>query len=280
MKTFVVLMLSLVGAAAQLPPYQRNPITTNAPAGMTNVVTSISGIGDEAVRQTIIDTNALLSGYVDQQDSAIRQTIVDTNALLRAYVDAKEEFTNLSLVVPQWVDAQAVYAYSVTGPNAPSLTAVTNGSVIQMLAFDNGDILHASVQLPHNIAITNAAFPQWIWNPHIHWVPLIATTPTTSNVTWRIEWDMGDVNGVFSLRGTNQVTEAVTNSHIHRVTGLGPITNPVPPSISAFIRMRITRPASASQEYGNSHIVLFLGEDIHIPVGNDTTVGSRQEFYQ
>lgn len=186
--------------------------------------------------------------------------------------------TNAVLKKPQWVDVTLNYAYSVTGPSAPSLTAVTNSSAIQALAFDNGDILYAIGQMPHNLAVTNSIFPNFYFNPHVHFCTIGTLNNTHSNVTWRMEWDLANVNGGWTTAGTNSVTMGVTNNFTHYVVSLGPITNAVPSEISAVFRCRIMRPASVAQDYSNSHDVLFLGTDLHVPVGNDTAIGSREQY--
>ena len=188
--------------------------------------------------------------------------------------------TNLALTVPQWIDILANYSFSTTGPSAPSLTAVTNGSVIQELAFDNNDILYAQVQFPHNLAITNAAFPVFYWEPHVHFSTIGTIGPVNSNVTWRIEWEVASINGAFTNRGTNTATMGVTNDFTHRVLELGHITNSPPLGISAVFRCRLTRPASALRDYGTGHDVLLDGFDLHVPVGNAVAIGSREDNSQ
>lgn len=188
--------------------------------------------------------------------------------------------SNVALIKPQWNDFMVNYAFSTTGPNAPNLTAVTNGSVIQALAFDNADMLYAQCQFPHNIATTNALFPQFIWNPHIHFSVNGTIDATHSNVTWRAEWELASINQLWNTRGTNSVTTGITQNGFHYVVGLGPITNAVPPGISTIFRCRLMRPASAAQDFSNAHDVFLDGFDLHLPVGNTTILGSREEFAQ
>jgi hypothetical protein len=189
--------------------------------------------------------------------------------------------TNFALIAPQWVDIPVNYAFSVTGPSAPSLVVVTNNSAIQGVAFDNTDVLYAQAQFPHTIAITNAIFPVFYTEPHIHYSLTGVTIDSAhSNVTWQIEWDLASIGGYYSSRGTNTVTQGVTATGFHYMAEFGHLTNAVPPGISAIFRCRITRPASGSQDIGNGHIVLIDALDIHVPVGNATAIGSRADNQQ
>lgn len=188
--------------------------------------------------------------------------------------------TNVVLATPQWNDLTMNYGYSSSGPSAPSLVAVTNNSVVQQLAFDNNDMLYATAQLPHNIATTNAAFPQWKFAPHVHFTTIGTLDNTHSNVTWRIEWEMATINSLWLNKGTNSVTYGVSNNFQHCVVSLGWITNNPPSGISSVFRCRLMRPASASQDYSNNHDVLLDGIDLHIPIGNTTILGSREEYAQ
>lgn len=192
--------------------------------------------------------------------------------------------TNFITSVPKWIDININYALSASGPTAPSLVSVTNpaaGSLIKQLAFDNNDELFGQCQLPHNLAVTNSAFPAFYTEPHVHFDCKKAGVPssTASNVTWRIEWEWANINGTWS-RGTNQATMGITNNYTHYMLELGHITNNPPLTISAVFRCRLTRPASAAQEYDptpNSHEVILDAFDLHVPVGNTNAIGSSSD---
>jgi hypothetical protein len=189
--------------------------------------------------------------------------------------------TNYSLTAPQWIDVPVLYAFSGTGPSAPSLTAVTNGSVIQALAMDNTDILYAQGQFPHNIAITNAVFPKFYVEPHIHFSTTGGAIDSThSNVTFQVEWEMASIGSYYNNRGTNIATFGVTTDGFHYLGELGHITNTIPSGISTVFRCRLTRPASALRDIGNGHLVLIDSMDVHVPVGNSTAIGSREDNSQ
>ena len=183
--------------------------------------------------------------------------------------------TNLALIKPQWVDVFCNYAWSTVGPSAPALVDVTNDFLVKGLGFDNSDMLYATCQLPHNVAVTNASFPQFYFSPHIHFDTVGTLDATHSNVTWKVEWDLSSINGLFSTRGTNSVTVGVDANYTHKLASFN-ITNDPPPGISAIFRCRLTRPASVAQDYSNAHDVILDGFDLHIPVGNAVVLGSRE----
>jgi hypothetical protein len=190
--------------------------------------------------------------------------------------------SNMFLLYPQWIDIPMNYGFSVTGPTAPSLTAVSPTSPIQALAFDNGDILYAQAQWQHNVASTNALYPEFLIYPHVHFSTVGAGLPdaTHSNVTWRIEWEWASINNFYTNAwsiGTNTATVGVTTNYFHYMATLGPITNTVPPGISAIFRCRLMRPASGVRDYSNNHDVILDSIDVHIPVGNTRVLGSRSD---
>lgn len=185
---------------------------------------------------------------------------------------------NLLLSTPKWVDVPVNYAYSVTGPSAPTLTATTSNALISVLGFDNGDILYGIAQMPHNLAVTNSAFPNFYIQPHVHFSVDKYIDNTHTNVTWTMVWQWADENGNFTtLQGTNTVTTGIgTDAGAkHVIASLGYITNNAA-GITGIFRCRLTRPASVAQDYSNAHDVFLNALDLHVPIGNSVIIGSRQ----
>lgn len=186
--------------------------------------------------------------------------------------------TNFVTSAVKWIDIPMNYSFSSLGPAAPALTATYTGSAIKCLAFDNDAILYAQGQFQHNVAVTNAAFPDFIFEPHVHF-SLIGATPgaTTSNVTWRCEWEFADIGGTWT-KGTNSITYGVAATNTHYMAELGHITNnSATPHLSSVFRCRLMRPESGGQEYSTSAEVLMDAFDLHIPVGNQNAIGSSQD---
>lgn len=193
--------------------------------------------------------------------------------------------SNLVLAAPQWIDVPVNYGGVGLATAAPTPVLASASTAVQVLAFDNGDALYGNVQMPHNLATTNAAFPQQYITPHVHF-SINGSTPdlTHTNITWQVEWEIADVNGTYTTRGTNSVTTGVAASagslNKHYTASFANITNSTPLGISAIWRCRLTRPASAGQDYSNAHDVLLDGFDMHVPVGNVTVLGSRSPTTQ
>lgn len=226
---------------------------------------------DTAAHQFVV----YASGGIDLHSAGAGMSADGTARLSTVLATNSVTGSNFVTSVVKWVDIPMNYAFSVTGPNAPSLTAVTNSSLIQELAFDNNDILYAQAQFSHTVAITNAAFPNFYFEPHVHFTTIGTLDSTHSNVTWRIEWQVAAINGPW-YSGTNSVTSGVSSNHIHYMAELGHITNNTL-GISAIFRCRLTRPASAAQDYSNAHDVLLDGFDLHLPIGNRNAIGSSTD---
>lgn len=324
---FLPLILVAQIGCAQLPPYVRNPMTTNQPPAMTNAILGIvvpdqtlsldtgnnhtqyraNGYGLTNSATTFFLTYDATSGvllakgyyktlfgvYANDYNGvnlnssfsvgSANTPILTLNAgsfvfnggSLVAYMDVKA--TNFSLTLPQWIGVPCMFGWSIIGPAAPDLTAVTNNSAIQELAFDNGDMIYATAHIPHTIAITNAAFPSQYITPIVHFSTVGTLDATHSNVTWRIEWEVSDVNTAWNRRGTNSATMGVTNNFTHYELSLGHITNDPPLLGTAVWRCRLMRPASALRDYSNGHDVLLDGFDMHVPVGNSIAIGNPND---
>jgi hypothetical protein len=191
--------------------------------------------------------------------------------------DSSVTVSNVALSRQQWIDLFCTYGFSVLGPNAPALTAVSAGSPIQLLAFDNNDILYAQTQFPHNIAVTNAWLPTFYFTPHVHFSVTRAPVGAASNVTWRIIWQLASINGSYGTQcATNSATAGVDAARKHYILSFPSITNDSI-GISAMFRCRIDRPASASNDFSNDHDVLLEQIDLHVPVGTARIIGSRYE---
>lgn len=224
-------------------------------------------------------TNPLVLIIDSREGKGVPGTAFIEGDMLNNLLNLRSSVTasNYALFVPQWIGIPCMFGWSVTGPSAPSLTAVTNNSAIQELAFDNGDMLYATAHIPHTIAITNAAFPNQYITPIIHFSTVGTLDATHSNVTWRVEWEVSDVNSAWNRRGTNAATMGVTNNFTHYELTLGHITNNPPVLGTAVWRCRLMRPASALRDYSNTHDVLLDGFDLHVPVGNSIAIGNPND---
>lgn len=201
-----------------------------------------------------------------------------TNSILGSSVVLS---TNTSLEMPEYIDLSMSGFALGAGGSAPVFTTITNKQT-GYLGFDTSpDILYGNIQLPHNIAQTNALFTNLVIVPHIHWCTPV-NQGVGSNVQWRIAWSYTPVNSTNTLSGTNAVevslTGAQTNAGYHIITELTRITNNVA-SISDDFRFRIDRIAAALGQEAAGRICLMYF-DLHVPVANKTLIGSRKEIQQ
>lgn len=214
--------------------------------------------------------------FVEWAYGELAGQMLTTNQILNLIASNDITANNFTTSAPKWNDMIMNYAATSLGPNAPALTAVSAGSLIQAYAFDNGDILYAQCQFPHTIATTNAAFPNFYFEPHVHFTTIGTLNSTHSNVTWRVEWEFSNIGGTWT-KGTNSVTYGVAANDTHHTAELGHITNNALPHLSSIFRCRLTRPASAGQDYSNAHDVILDGFDLHVPVGNQNAIGSSSD---
>lgn len=191
--------------------------------------------------------------------------------------------TNAFLPYPQFVDLSiSAFAFG-NGATAPALTALPNTD-ISYLAYNVGDIAYGNVQMPHNLATTNALYTNLVLIPHIHWCPTVNVSGAGSNVNWRLSWRYTPKFSTNVLSGTNTVqvgiVGAATNAGYHILTELCRITNNTA-SISDDFSIHLSRIAVTGgvTEAGTTLPgLMFL--DIHTPVGNTSLLGSRQEVTQ
>lgn len=187
--------------------------------------------------------------------------------------------TNYTTTAIKWIDIPMNYAFSIAGANAPTLGPVTNASVINALLFKNTSELFAQCQLPHTVAITNAAYPAQYIEPHVHFDTIGTLGANNTNVTWRIEWQVADIGGTWRS-GTNFSTNVIAANYTHYLAEFGHLTNNPPLNISAVFRCRLMRPNLTAGEYSPTTAtadVVMDAFDLHVPIGNTNAIGSTTE---
>lgn len=200
--------------------------------------------------------------------------------------------TNALLTAPQWIDLSIPSSILGTAAGTPSDVAIGNvgtGIGAKALAYDRDDYSYGNTQFPHNVAETNALFPNWYFSPHIHICPAtnVNLSATGSNVTWRMEWELTPIgtNVAGGMTGTNEVhfqfNGVNTNAGYHSLVSLGKITNNLGLNmLSADFRFRIGRSDINNASNYSSLKLPLMYIDLHVPVGNKTLLGSRQETVQ
>lgn len=192
---------------------------------------------------------------------------------------------NLALTEPQWIDIPVLYAYSATGPAAPALTARLNNGAISCLAFDDTDVLYGIGQIPHSKAVTNAAFPNFYFEPHVHFDVNEAISGANTNVTFQLAYQIANVSGSFiATTGLVTATKGVTAPSVYEIASFGYITNNSADPTMVF-QGQLKCVSGGTRDYltgvGTSHHAVMLdGFDVHVPVGNLTGLGSRSVYSQ
>ena len=184
---------------------------------------------------------------------------------------------------PKWVDALAGGTSVALGSSAPTLRNVTgswvSGVEAQGYAYAVGDYGSFSIQSLHVCASTNAEFPRFFYEPHVHVSPQ-AIGPTATNVTFVMQWQTAEVFDSFTNMTTEIRTNTIgfTNSAQHALLSFGNVTNNALQGKSSIVfRGTIRRIASASNDVGatTAQEPFVDSIDFHIPT---RVFGSRTQY--
>lgn len=192
---------------------------------------------------------------------------VISNLTINGSINLSNSLTvsNLTLSVPRWDDAPVIFTWPATGPSVPPTTAVTNGSIIYGIGFTtagiSNQIIYGAAQISHRIANSNDTL---YIEPHIHVSPVSAPGAGSSNVHFRIVYDLANIGGSRYGPKTNSVQIGLTGNTYNNLIDMGHVyyTN-FNPGISAIFRCSIQRLNAYSNEY-NATIILDAA-DVHFP---------------
>lgn len=252
-------------------------LTAATTLNFSNSLMSVDGNGNPVVNIILpLETNLPnlnVSGGVSVQNPAGTNRILGTTIIS----------TNTALEQPQYIDLVANGQSLGTGGGAPTFTTIA-GRLTGYMCYDTTDFSYGNLQMPHNIATTNAAYPNLVIHMHIHWcVTNNLTVAGNSNVTWSLNWVYTPIDGTNSMSGSNSVTTMVqgvqTNAGYHILTELVEITNNAA-TISGDLSFRIGRIVTPTFGADVAQKVALMFIDAHIPIGNKTLLGSRQELSQ
>lgn len=178
--------------------------------------------------------------------------------------------SNFSFITPRWVDEKVSGLTLNPNPSsAPSLQPVVPGSIIQGLAWSIGDKAYFSIQVQHGVADTNAVFPNFYYQPHLH--VSCSELAANSNATFAIHWQVATINSTYDslYHRTNTVTFATTN--FHQILDFGYVTNNDLQGRDSFIfRGMIERIAGTADVAADTAFTDSI--DMHIPISE---MGSR-----
>jgi len=228
----------------------------------------------------VLGTSIGIGGYVG--DAGYKMTVAgsasikgDILATGNANVVSNATVGNLTFAAPRWGDEKfAGLDFAAGGGTAPSRTEVVTGSGIYAMGFDTTDNGDFGLQFQHGVASTNAAFPNFYYEPHLHVTVPTLTAPNT-NVTFVIKYYIAPVMGNFNTPSTYVIktnTVGFTAALEHKLIDFGQVTNNLLSGKDSVVVVgNVERIASATDDYGATEDVFVPSLDFHIPIN---TVGS------
>jgi len=224
---------------------------------------SVVNFSTNKVRQEITNHFPLITN--------IAQTVVSAPFTNSGTITA----SNFVYTYPRWTDAVASGYSFGAGLSAPDDIKVYPGSAITGKAYGHGDDMNFSVQAWHDLATTNALFPDFYFEPHIH--VSRNTNNAGTNVTFWMELHVAKVWGVFTnaiYRRTNTLT--LTNLYQHGILSFGEITNnDLSGRSSVVFEAFVERVNGGAGDVGNTHSVFIHSADVHVPFKQLGSAGQK-----
>jgi hypothetical protein len=170
-----------------------------------------------------VDLNIAMSESASANNGMTTPTISygDTNANVQ--IAGKD----LKFTPVRWDDITVAGIALRSGTTSPARKEVTPGSGIYGTGFSVNDDSDFSAQVRHGVASTNASFPNFYYNPHIHVSTPVVTAPNT-NATFVLTWQIAPVNSNYVntiISRTQTVSWTVGETNVHKLVGFGSITN-------------------------------------------------------
>ena len=172
--------------------------------------------------------------------------------------------------LPRWVDAVASGLTLAANAAAPTKTVLSGFAAVPAVgyAYAQGDSSSFDIQTQHVLASTNAAFPHFYYEPHVHISSQAIGSGT--NATFVCEWQTGLVFGTY----TNWTALVRTNTYgfskvdEHGLLSFGYVTNDALAGASSLVfRGGVMRIASPANDVGTSvgARVFVDSLDFHVP---------------
>ncbi len=223
MKRIATSLLVLVGVSSfgQLPPYQRNPFSTNSPSAISNlsiaivlpnwVLNAASVTGSNSYffpsnSLSVWPTTARTAGEMAIVNSNGYTFMLESHPVSTAWVE-----TNRISHQPRWDDVVFSGMQLRLGASSPQRTLIMDS--IYGSGWDANDDADFTVQFPHGVSRTNAFFPNFYISPHLH-VSAISTNAGT-NIAFAITYQYALPNQAFSapMSFTNWIGVTQTNTY-------------------------------------------------------------------
>jgi hypothetical protein len=135
--------------------------------------------------------------------------------------------SDIKLTPPRWQDTVVSGIALRAGSSSPSRELVTPDSGIYGTGFALNEDSDFAAQVQHGVASTNANFPNFYYNPHIHCSVSSVAAPE-ANATFVLIWQIAPVYSSFlgtSVSRTSTVSWAVSETNQHKLVTFGSITN-------------------------------------------------------
>lgn len=173
-----------------------------------------------------------------------------------------------------WDDSQVPGLAIVGGATAPGLIDFAGSSTVKVYGFDGGsrdEIAHFSIQLSHKYKEGTAL------QPHLHWCETAdPADPSYTNVVWRLEYSIQNVDGTFSAPTVLLETNSITGTNwTHKIAGFAPDIDGTSLKISSVLVGSVQRVASsASDTYDKDVALLSLDfhHEVDMPGSRETLV--------
>lgn len=166
---------------------------------------------------------------------------------------------------PQWRDQIGDVTSLSKGGAAANRMELYPGSVIHVESWPNGAWGEGTCQFNHDMATTNAVFPNLYISPHVH-ISCTNTTTVNSNAAFSFayNWTVAGATWTNGVRGTLYATNGITAQFVHTLLSLGHITNNAASgTISSILHYRIEHLTAAANDAGE---LIIHDVDIHYPV--------------
>lgn len=171
--------------------------------------------------------------------------------------------------------------FPAQGINLPGAASDPSRSTSNGLLYFSGtadNVIAGVAQAPH------AQKYDGTWKPHIH---LVFPTSASANSRWKLEWDLANVNGDFTMQIPAAYNSATTYAFSEIITAANP-ENTKKHAIFSFSSIdltgytasvcapwRLSRLAGSDAVDNHTSPIVLLEFDIHYPID---ALGSRSEF--
>ena len=162
-----------------------------------------------------------------------------------------------------WDDIRVSLITRGSGGVNPTFSQIQNSLFAYKFSGTADNEIFFEIQMPHSWKEGSKIYP------HVHWAP---NGTSTGNVTWGMDFEWQNINGVFSGATTNISTSVAADgvAKKQQITNIGTGIEETDKKISSIIMCRLYRAGNSDT---NNDECFLLAFDIHYEVN---TIGSRE----